>query len=147
MLFHEGCDGITWNKKAPILFFFLQKSLYFCRRKPNKRCFRGVLSPNEQIITQAPCVFLSPNERMEQREQSQIHLSYAEPREQRAPLKACFHLAESRSRKTISQSRETKTLDQRKEIKEMVFRQRKTRCMPFLRISVISAGQIITEHG
>ena len=65
MLFHEGCDGITWNKKAPILLLFLQKRLYLCRRKSNKRCFRGVLSPNEQIITQAPCVFLSPNERKE----------------------------------------------------------------------------------
>ena len=65
MLFHEGCDGITWNKKAPFLLLFLQKRLYLCRRKSNKRCFRGVLSPNEQIITQAPCVFLSPNERKE----------------------------------------------------------------------------------
>ena len=65
MLFHEGCDGITWNKKAPILLLFLQKRLYLCRRKSSKRCFRGVLSPNEQIITQAPCVFLSPNERKE----------------------------------------------------------------------------------
>ena len=42
MLFHEGCDGITWNKKAPILLLFLQKRLYLCRRKSSKRCFRGV---------------------------------------------------------------------------------------------------------
>ena len=115
-----------------------QKGLAFASKSIS---FISVISAG-QIITQAPCVFLSPNERMEQREQSQIHLSYAEPREQRAPLKACFHLAESRSRKTISQSRETKTLDQRKEIKEMVFRQRKIRRMPYLCISALSAGQI-----
>ena len=90
-----------------------QKGLAFASKSIS---FISVISAG-QIITQAPCVFLSPNERMEQREQSQIHLSYAEPREQRAPLKACFHLAASRSRKTISQSRETKTLDQRKEIR------------------------------
>ena len=110
-----------------------QKGLAFASKSIS---FISVISAG-QIITQAPCVFLSPNERMEQREQSQIHLSYAEPREQRAPLKACFHLAESRSRKTISQSRETKTLDQRKEIKEIFFRQRKIRRMPYLCISAI----------
>ena len=33
-----------------------------------------------QMITQEPCVFLSPAEPSEQREQSQMHLSYAESR-------------------------------------------------------------------
>ena len=58
-------NGTTWDKLSPFALYFLIKKMYLCRRKSSKRCFRGVLSPNEQIITQAPCVFLSPNERKE----------------------------------------------------------------------------------